>query len=799
MKNESITRVKLYKKGKFWLASTIVLAGIGYTNTAMASEVQNSPVNINVSQQVNQSNDSQTDQQMSNNSSSDIQTHTSQSTNATTEVTADQVKKQTDVVQDDKNRLHNDTQTANKLKPNTADQVDKINKKIDDVNTQINNTNKSVIKNQNNIQEKKSQIDTTRNTNNQLNQKINDQQKVLNDQNNKLNQTSKNITTYQPATPAKPGNYGNHLSPYTGDAGTHINSVSDLPNKLVDPKDGHTNDDGYYIDYSWYSYIGKNDKTEKINLNKLTDKQLSELSQYALTLINDFRQQHHLPPFIASDNTQKMAKGDVALREKNNIKFDDTSWDGHSNVGQNISESDWNKYTVGAVTPKYDKSGYKNNDDLVFLQNAGFLQGDEMTMLHAKVQILEALTAMAYDDGLEGNLHTQAMLVSNDPNNIYSVNASRYFFGLGVQPNGNSNGNAAIIFDIWAEKNDEEALKENNGHSQFSNLLNKDAYEEYQLPTKKIVKSNPEYVALSKQVASSKKVLIDYQNEFKNNSKQLKKYTESLKKNKKQLSIDNKRLSLLKDQLLSLQDEANNLKNQNEKQMENYTEALNRVNDDKKLLEHDEKILAHLKQELAQEQGHSTNGNDSTENSGDTNNSNNSTSDDGGLNNQKNDSKDANKNITDNNMNKHNNNSNINGYGSDGTKQSNNNSNSSTNTDTVLDGKNNRVNISSYNSQKGYINHIESQNRQKNSSLKGQELSYTPDHETNVSLNQTTKNKIDLKSNLETSKKQFSKNQKGITLPQTDDNKNESIIASIIGLFGLLIGGISVHLKRKGF
>ncbi|WP_259764420.1 SEC10/PgrA surface exclusion domain-containing protein [Pediococcus pentosaceus] len=267
------------------------------------------------------------------------------------------------------------------------------------------------------------------------------------------------------------------------DKGNVIDSEASLPDTLLDPKDGHTDDVAYYGS-SWYVYDSKNDKSKKIDINNLTQNQINELGQYALGLINSLRKQYGLSPMIMSDNTQKMAAGDIAIRNKNGITDD------HSLIGNNISQADWNKYTFDSIAGNHDGTKFA-------AQNLGFFFGAEDTMLAAKVSVLQMLTAMAFDDG-PGNYHRQAILMnpnSVDGHNIYSDEEDvTYYFGYGHQSSGNES-----IFDFWKENNSNvwnggiAVSTGSDGHSSFASELMKHQKTGYTNNGTDTIETNPAY------------------------------------------------------------------------------------------------------------------------------------------------------------------------------------------------------------------------------------------------------------------------------------------------------------------
>ncbi|MBF7103682.1 SEC10/PgrA surface exclusion domain-containing protein [Pediococcus pentosaceus] len=378
---------------------------------------------------------------------------------------------------------------------------------------------------------------------------------------NKVDNTNKATKVHHDATPVKPGTY---------DKGNVIDSEASLPDTLLDPKDGHTDDVAYYGS-SWYVYDSKNDKSKKIDINNLTQNQINELGQYALGLINSLRKQYGLSPMIMSDNTQKMAAGDIAIRNKNGITDD------HSRIGNNISQADWNKYTFDSIAGNHDGTKFA-------AQNLGFFFGTEDTMLAAKVSVLQMLTAMAFDDG-PGNYHRQAILMnpnSVDGHNIYSDEEDvTYYFGYGHQYSGNES-----IFDFWKENNSNvwnggiAVSTGSDGHSSFASELMKHQKTGYTNNGTDTIETNPAYTnavndynqALA-QLTSANKAYNQAKATLKNDQAKAKQLNQDLANAKKAFADNQSSIATSEAKIAQLQDQLKDLQAKLAKDEKNLADA----------------------------------------------------------------------------------------------------------------------------------------------------------------------------------------------------------------------------------
>ncbi|WP_371190453.1 SEC10/PgrA surface exclusion domain-containing protein [Weissella viridescens] len=175
---------------------------------------------------------------------------------------------------------------------------------------------------------------------------------------------------------------------------TPITDEQHLPHNLTEPKnlaDGTESRNGNY--YGWYDVDPTQDTSAKLVITngRLADNQQKELADYALELINNLRKQHQLTPLVMSDKIRNQVK--------------DTE----------LAYRDTHSETVDNHTSFVDlgKNGESYNPTNLFIplssQNLGF--GSAQTMLEAKIDILNAFTAMAYKDGDSNNGHLQDMLI----------------------------------------------------------------------------------------------------------------------------------------------------------------------------------------------------------------------------------------------------------------------------------------------------------------------------------------------------------------------------------------------------
>lgn len=233
-------------------------------------------------------------------------------------------------------------------------------------------------------------------------QAVNTAQDKLNQEETKLNNTPTSVASLPVATPAGTGS--------TITAASTIQEVNQLPDKLVKPgnADGHEYDPFYT---NWYSYDGRNglDASDIISASGMTDAQQQDLANYELTLINWFRAQNGLSPLHITNASQA-----AALVEMNKRLATANTKNNHYTSDSYFSDN--------------------NRGHVSIAQNLGMGQSTPRTMLEAKVQVLNALTAMAYQDGAQDWGHRDNLLI--DSNKEYGSTVYTNAFGAYWTPDG---------------------------------------------------------------------------------------------------------------------------------------------------------------------------------------------------------------------------------------------------------------------------------------------------------------------------------------------------------------------------
>ncbi|MCT3058428.1 SEC10/PgrA surface exclusion domain-containing protein [Leuconostoc citreum] len=190
------------------------------------------------------------------------------------------------------------------------------------------------------------------------------------------------IVDHLNSTPATPGNRTAENSDIDSPA-HQISTEGNLPTAISDPHiDASHQNDAQYYDY--YIYSATHDTTAKIN-GDATSAQQKELADYAMTLINSYRQQIGQAPAIWSKEQQTAIEEAVIAREKANVGV------AHTNVSPQ------------AVKDATEKAYAAQNLGLNG-ENIGQSEGSQ-TMLEAKTNILNIITAMIYQDGDSYNGH----------------------------------------------------------------------------------------------------------------------------------------------------------------------------------------------------------------------------------------------------------------------------------------------------------------------------------------------------------------------------------------------------------
>ncbi|MBM7617615.1 LPXTG-motif cell wall-anchored protein [Weissella uvarum] len=172
-----------------------------------------------------------------------------------------------------------------------------------------------------------------------------------------------------------------------------IGDESELPTTLTEPKDlanGTESRSGDY--YGWYDVDQTRDTSAKLTVqnNRLIASQQKELAEYALELINSFRASQNLAPLVMTDKIwQAVSDRELAYRTTHQATVDQ-----HTTFVE-----------LGSNNQSYNPTNLFIESSS---QNLGF--GSATTMLEAKIDILNALTAMAYKDADSNNGHRQTML-----------------------------------------------------------------------------------------------------------------------------------------------------------------------------------------------------------------------------------------------------------------------------------------------------------------------------------------------------------------------------------------------------
>ncbi len=277
------------------------------------------------------------------------------------------------------------------------------------------------------------------------NQAVSSAQDNLSKEENKLNNTPTSIAALPVATPAATG------SPLT--AANTIQEVNQLPDKLVRPDNADAHEyDPFYS--NWYSYDGSAglDDSDIIATSGMTEDQQQDLANYELTLINWFRAQNGLSPLHITSASQAAALVEMNERlatanTKNNHYTSDSYFSennrGHVSIAQNLG--------MGLSTPR--------------------------TMLEAKVQVLNALTAMAYQDGAQGWGHRDNLLI--DSNKEYGSTAYTNVFGAYWTPEGDFLMDFYVMTPYAVERSD-MTITDNPYVNQNTGWIANPAYAEQQ-------------------------------------------------------------------------------------------------------------------------------------------------------------------------------------------------------------------------------------------------------------------------------------------------------------------------------
>lgn len=202
-------------------------------------------------------------------------------------------------------------------------------------------------------------------------------------------QDNNSKSSVKPATPAPYEYDANDTANHT------ISQVGELPTTIQDPKlPASVVNDAFYSDY--YGYDSTNDKTPKIN-GDATDAQQQELADYALTLINSYRTTHGRDAAKLTTNVEQAVIASAKARKAANMGMQHT---GHTGSAP-----------LDATNKAYEDRGMFRTGE-----NLGVSLASELTMLSAKVNILNIITAMIFQDGAHGNGHLRMFMGTDDPN-----------------------------------------------------------------------------------------------------------------------------------------------------------------------------------------------------------------------------------------------------------------------------------------------------------------------------------------------------------------------------------------------
>ncbi|AFS40948.1 SEC10/PgrA surface exclusion domain-containing protein [Leuconostoc gelidum] len=228
-------------------------------------------------------------------------------------------------------------------------------------------------------------------------------------------QANVNKSTVKTATPT---------NPYADDATfDQINSVGNLPTKISDPKipASHVNDATYY---DYYKYSGTNDNTAQIK-GAPTNAQQRELADYAVTLVNSYRISKGLAPVRWTEQNQKAIIASAKAREDAGAGFQHTVY-------------------IGGSATQQTNDAYTAENMFLGGENLGVANDSDLTMLSAKVTILNVITAMIYQDGAHFNGHLNNFIANDE------------ILGFALQKNDNDGWPYILIFQTASLENDSD-------------------------------------------------------------------------------------------------------------------------------------------------------------------------------------------------------------------------------------------------------------------------------------------------------------------------------------------------------
>lgn len=191
------------------------------------------------------------------------------------------------------------------------------------------------------------------------------------------------------------------------ETGHVVNADLDLPTHLIQPQITNAAAPTYY---DFYGYNGENDTSDKIN-GTLTHDQQYELADYALTLLNNWRTDNGMDQIHYNQNVEEATLELINLRNEENKDFEHITFN--------------NQET--AIFSKYDLS--------LVGENLGVSISQETTLLQLKVETLNAITAMIWQDKAHYNGHL-----------LNFENAE--YMGFGVQANKNMTYPYQLVFEM---------------------------------------------------------------------------------------------------------------------------------------------------------------------------------------------------------------------------------------------------------------------------------------------------------------------------------------------------------------
>ena len=239
--------------------------------------------------------------------------------------------------------------------------------------------------------------------------------------------STNNVMASTKATPAKQ----NDTSYETGSNSKkhQIQSNAQLPYKIKAPK--ITNKyQGVYYNYYGYKKTHK-DRTKIIN-GKLSAKQQKELADYAITLINSYRAKKKLKKLVFGSHIQQATVDLARVRNRENKGFNHVTFNHHE------------------LKPFAKRNLYFS------AENLGVIKTKKITILQAKVEILNMVTAMIYQDGASQDGHRKT---------FESVRG----MGVALQATPKTNNKYTVIFEGVGRKNRKIANNKKVADKKFNN------------------------------------------------------------------------------------------------------------------------------------------------------------------------------------------------------------------------------------------------------------------------------------------------------------------------------------------